>query len=172
MLCQLSVEAEVVPAAAFHSPVVSVVVSQGVTGFKFPLVTLASGRQTAWLLLSWVAPVVTCRKVQKPKPGRVAVALAEFGQKDDWLSKTLLRHYLASVIQVFMTAQPCQHDITMSKLMQCCCDYAEDLALLNRLASYHSSKSGWSILLARCHRALCHSAPGAYHAAVTCCCRC
>eukprot|EP00775_Hariotina_reticulata_P008740 gene8740-8920_t len=39
------------------------------------------------------------RRPGKPKPGRVAVALAEYGSKDDWLSKTILKHYLASIIQ-------------------------------------------------------------------------
>ncbi|WIA38660.1 hypothetical protein OEZ86_001967 [Tetradesmus obliquus] len=38
-------------------------------------------------------------KPAKPKPGRVTTAMAQYGSQDDWMSKTLLKHYLASVIQ-------------------------------------------------------------------------
>jgi hypothetical protein len=45
--------------------------------------------------------LLCCRaKPAKPKPGRVTTAMAQYGSQDDWMSKTLLKHYLASVIQV------------------------------------------------------------------------
>lgn len=39
------------------------------------------------------------RKPPKPEPGRVTRAFLEFGAKDDWVSKTLLKHALAAIIQ-------------------------------------------------------------------------
>lgn len=40
-----------------------------------------------------------CRRPPKPEPGRVTRAFLEFGSKDDWVSKTLLKHTLAAIIQ-------------------------------------------------------------------------
>lgn len=40
-----------------------------------------------------------CRKPAKPEPGRVTRTFLEFGSKDDWVSKTLLKHTLAAIIQ-------------------------------------------------------------------------
>lgn len=58
-----------------------------------------------------IADLDCCRK--KPRPGRVAVALAEYSHKDDWMSKTLLRHYLASVIQVHNLHHQCPKQLRM-----------------------------------------------------------
>ena len=37
-----------------------------------------------------------------PRPGRVSLALLEHARRDDWMSRTLLKHFLASVIQVHL----------------------------------------------------------------------
>lgn len=47
-----------------------------------------------------------CRKPPKPEPGRVTRAFAEFGGSD-WVSKTVLKHTLAAIIQVIRHTTDC-----------------------------------------------------------------
>ncbi|KAF6256993.1 hypothetical protein COO60DRAFT_1461367 [Scenedesmus sp. NREL 46B-D3] len=59
----------------------------------------ASGRPIDWRGERGTVLTASRGQARQPKPGRVTTAMAQYGSQDDWMSKTLLKHYLASVIQ-------------------------------------------------------------------------